>query len=113
VSAPTDFSARVGERCVWTIGGSSAIAGEYAGRDAVIGMFRRLHELTDGTYSVELLWELADGERGVAYYRARGSRPDGRTIDLDQAIVYRLDGATWVEVRALPFDQRVFDAFWA
>jgi ketosteroid isomerase-like protein len=113
VSAPLDFASRVGDGCVWTVGGTSAIAGEYRGRDAVLGFFRRLHELTDGTYSVEFLWDLADGGRGVAYYRARGRRPDGRTIDLDQAIVYRLDGDTWSEVRALPFDQGVFDAFWA
>ena len=113
MSAPRDFASRVGEQCVWTVGGSSAIAGEYNGRDAVLGFFRRLHELTEGTYSVEPLWELDDGDRGVAYYRARGRRPDGRRIDLDQAIVYRLDGDTWSEVRALPFDQGVFDAFWA
>jgi uncharacterized protein len=112
-SAPGDFVSRVGEECVWTVGGTSPIAGEYRGRDAVIGFFRRLHELTDGTYSVEPLWELEDGDRGIAYYRARGTRPDGRSIDLDQSIVYRLDGATWSEVRALPFDQEVFDAFWA
>jgi hypothetical protein len=113
VSAPRDFASRVGEDCVWTVGGTNAIAGEYRGRDAVLGFFRRLHELTEGTYSVEPIWELDDGERGVAYYRARGRRADGRTIDLDQAIVYRLDGGTWSEVRALPFDQGVFDAFWA
>jgi ketosteroid isomerase-like protein len=113
VSAPQDFAARVGDDCVWTVGGTSAIAGEYRGRDAVLGFFRRLHELTGGTYGVEPLWELDDGTRGVAYYRARGSRPDGRAIDLDQALVYALDGGRWSEVRALPFDQGLFDAFWS
>jgi len=113
MSAPTDFLSRVGESCVWTVGGTSTIAGVYTGRDEVLAFFKRLHELSAGTYAVELLWELHDGDRGVAYYRARGSRADGRTIDLDQSIVYRLEGETWSEVRALPFDQEVFDAFWA
>ena len=110
---PDEFLARVGEECVWTVGGSNAIAGEYRGRESVLGFFRTLLELTEGTYTVEPLWELDDGDRGVAHYRARGSRPDGRTIDLDQALVYRLAGGCWAEVRALPFDQAVFDAFWA
>jgi ketosteroid isomerase-like protein len=110
---PLDFAARVGADCVWIVAGTSAIAGEYRGRDAVLSLFRRLHELTDGTYSVDFEWELDDGERGVASYRARGSRPDGRRIDLQQAIVYRLEDGRWAEVRALPFDQRLFDAFWA
>ena len=113
MSAPEDFAARVGDDCIWTVGGASAIAGTYTGREAVLGFFRRLHELTNGTYSVEPLWELDDGTRGVAYYRARGSRPDGRAIDLDQAVVYELEGSHWSVVRALPFDQGVFDAFWA
>jgi ketosteroid isomerase-like protein len=115
VSAPpTDFVGRVGEDCVWTVGGSSSIAGEYRGRDAIVAFFRRLHELSGGTYAVQPLWELGDGERGVAYYRAHGSRGDGRSIDLDQAVVYRLDDdGRFAEVRALPFDQGVFDAFWA
>jgi hypothetical protein len=73
-----------------------------------------VHEWSGGTYAIEPLWELDDGDRGVVYYRARGSRPDGRTIDLDQAAVFRLgDDGRYAEVRVLPFDQDVFDAFWA
>jgi uncharacterized protein len=110
---PTEFLDRVADDCVWTVGGSSAVAGEYRGRDEVLAFFRRLNDLTDGTHAVELLWEVDDGERAVAYQRVRGTRPDGRSIDLDQAIVCRLEGGMWSEVRALPFDQRIFDAFWA
>jgi ketosteroid isomerase-like protein len=111
---PADFSERVGEHCVWTVAGESGMAGTYAGRDAILDFFRRTQELTDGTYAVEPYWELDDGERHVAYCRARGRRPDGRELDLDQALVCRLDAdGRWLEVRALPYDQAVFDAFWA
>jgi ketosteroid isomerase-like protein len=111
---PADFIGRVGADCVWTVAGTSAMAGTYAGRDAILDFFRRTQELTGGTYAVELNWELDDGERQVTYYRARGQRPDGRELDLDQALVCRLDAeGRWLEVRALPYDQAVFDAFWS
>jgi ketosteroid isomerase-like protein len=110
---PASFIGRVGERCVWTVAGGSGLAGTYEGREAILDFFRRTQELTDGTYGAELKWELDDGERQVVYYRARGRRPDGREIDLDQALVCRLDEeGLWAEVRALPYDQAVFDAFW-
>ena len=111
---PADFIERVGEECVWTVAGKSAMAGTYTGRDAILDFFRRTQELTGGTYAVVLNWELDDGDRQVTYYRARGSRPDGRTLDIDQALVCRLDAeGRWTEVRALPYDQGVFDAFWS
>jgi ketosteroid isomerase-like protein len=111
---PEDFLARFADDCAWTVGGGSSVAGTYRGRGEIAAFFRRVHELSDGTYTVELLWEVDDGERGVVYYHARGSRPDGRTIDLDQAAVGPLDAdGRYTEIRVLPFDQGVFDAFWA
>jgi len=111
---PAHFSDRVGDESVWTVAGASLMAGTYAGREAILGFFRRTQELTGGTYAVEITWELDDGERQVMYYRARGRRLDGRELDLDQALVCRLDSeGRWLEVRALPYDQAVFDAFWS
>jgi ketosteroid isomerase-like protein len=111
---PEDFLSRFADDCVWTVGGSSSIAGVYRGRAEIAAFFRRVGELSGGTYTVDPQWELGDGEHGIFYYRARGSRPDRRTIDLDQAIVGRLDAdGRYSDVRVLPFDQGVFDAFWA
>jgi ketosteroid isomerase-like protein len=110
---PADFIGRVGENCVWTVAGASCMAGTYEGREAILDFFRRTQELTDGSYAVDLAWELDDGDRQVVYYRARGRRPDGRALELHQALVCRLDAeGRWAEVRALPYDQAVFDAFW-
>ncbi|MGZ8716777.1 MAG: hypothetical protein ACXWYO_06660 [Gaiellaceae bacterium] len=50
----------------------------------------------------------------MTYCCARGRRPAGRALELDQALVCRLDAdRRWLEVRALPYDQAVFDAFWS
>jgi ketosteroid isomerase-like protein len=65
-----------------------------------------------GTYTTTLSFVLADDEHAVAAYRATGSR-DGHELDVEQLLVCRFQGERIAEVQALPFDQAVFDAFWA
>lgn len=97
---------------VWHVPGMSAVAGHYRGRDELVAFLRRTAELTGGTYRVELLWAVADDEHTVAVYRARGER-EGRTLDIEQALLVSVRGGLWVEIRAQPLDQAAFDAFWA
>lgn len=100
------------EDIVWTIPGRNLLAGTYEGRDAALGALGKSVQLTGGTYTTELLHVLADDENVVAIYRARGSR-EGRELDLQQALVARVEDGRWVEVNALPFDQHAFDDFWS
>ena len=48
-----------------------------------------------------------------AVYRARGERPDGRALDVEQALLVELEDGRWRHVRAQPLDQPAFDAFWS
>jgi uncharacterized protein len=98
---------------VWHVPGANAMAGDYRGPDEIVAFLRRTGELTAGTYQVDLLWALADEEHAVVVYRARGRRPDGRELDVEQALLVEIDGGSWRDVRAVPFDQAAFDAFWA
>jgi ketosteroid isomerase-like protein len=98
---------------VWHVPGTSAVAGDYRGRDEIIAFLRRTAELTGGTYRVELLWVVADDEHIVAVYRARGERDGDRTLDIDQALLIELRDGLWADVRAQPLNQAAFDAFWA
>ena len=88
------------------------MAGEYRGRHEIFAFLRRTGELTDGTYRSDLkgVW----GGDGVvaALYRATGSRK-GRSLDIDQVLVFRFDGEELREVLAVPADPAAFDAFWA
>ena len=97
---------------VWHVPGSMALSGAHRGREAIVAFLRRTAELTGGTYRVELLWTVADESRLVAVYRACGSRPDGRELDIEQALLVELDGGRWRVVRAQPLDQAAFDRFW-
>jgi hypothetical protein len=55
---------------------------------------------------------VADDAHLVAVYRALGKRPDGRALDIEQALLVELEGGQWKVVRAQPLDQPAFDAFW-
>lgn len=100
------------EDAVWTVPGRGVMAGVYRGRDEIFRFLARLPKETDGTYGSELRDVLASGERAAALYRARGTR-HGRTLELDQVLLFRIEGGLVAEVLALPSDPEAFEAFWA
>lgn len=100
------------EDAVWTVPGRGVMAGVYRGRDEIFRFLARLPKETDGTYGSELRDVLASGERAAALYRARGTRR-GRTLELDQVLLFRIEGGLVAEVLALPSDPEAFEAFWA
>ena len=97
---------------VWHVPGENAVAGSYTGVAEIVAFLRRTAELTGGTYRVELLWAVADDGRLVAVYRARGER-EGRSLDIEQALLVRVENSLWTEIRAQPLAQAAFDEFWA
>jgi uncharacterized protein len=97
---------------VWTVPGRSVVAGTYRGREAIFRFFARLPKETDGTYGSELRDVLASDERAAALYRARGHR-QGRELQLDQVLLFRIADGLVQEVLALPSDPDAFEAFWA
>jgi uncharacterized protein len=102
----------IAEDAVWRVPGTVQVARTYRGRAEIFELFRETRRLTDGTYRSELRWTLADDDHAVAVYRASGARL-GRTIDIDQVLLIRLDEGRWIDVLALPTDPVAFEAFWA
>jgi hypothetical protein len=100
------------EDAVWRVPGRGVMAGEYRGRDAIFRFLARLPKETSGTYRSELQDVLVSDERAAALYRARGTR-HGRTLELDQVLLFLIDGGLVREVLALPSDPDAFEAFWA
>jgi uncharacterized protein len=97
---------------VWRVPGTNAMSGEYRGRNVVLRFLRQTSVLTDRTYSTQLRYVVADDERAVAVYRARGRR-DGRALDIEQALFCVIRECLIADVTAVPFDFAAFDAFWA
>jgi ketosteroid isomerase-like protein len=88
------------------------MAGSYEGREAIFRFLAKLPKETDGTYRSELVDVLASDDRAAALYRARGTR-HGRTLELDQVLLFRIEDGLVRHVLALPGDPDAFEAFWA
>lgn len=97
---------------IWVVPGRGVMAGTYRGREAIFRFLVKLPKETDGTYGSELIDVLVSDERAAALYRARGER-HGRTLELDQLLLFRFGGSLVREVLALPSDADAFEAFWA
>jgi len=100
------------EDAVWVVPGHGVMAGTYRGREAIFRFLAALPKETDGTYRSELIDVLASDDRAAALYRARGER-HGRTLELDQLLLFRIESSLVREVLALPSDPDEFEAFWA
>jgi ketosteroid isomerase-like protein len=96
----------------WSVPGRGAMAGFYEGREAIFRFLAKLPKETDGTYGSELIDVLASDDRAAALYRARGTR-HGRTLELEQVLLFRIEDGLVKHVLALPSDPDAFEAFWA
>ena len=87
------------------------MSGEYRGRREVVEFLRRTGLETGGTYRSRLHTVFADDDWAVAIYRATGRR-NGVELDVEQALVIRIEDGLWREVTAVPLDFG-FERFWA
>src|SRR5215212_2535092 len=99
------------EDVVWHVPGTSPVAGDYRGRDAVIGYFRLRRELAGGTIQVtkagaahhdEALVQLADGRATLG----------GADVVWRTAGVYRVARGKVAEAWLVPLDSEHFDRVW-
>ncbi|MEV1077612.1 nuclear transport factor 2 family protein [Streptomyces sp. NPDC050211] len=78
--------------CAHHVPGSHPLSGDFKGQDAVIDMYGRLFQETGGTMQVELRNILVDGRgHAVAVHHFSADR-QGKHIDEDGAIVFRIVG---------------------
>jgi uncharacterized protein len=97
---------------VWHVPGTSPIAGDYRGPDAVIGYFLRRRTLAGGAIAItqrgeihdeEVLVQLADGRALLA----------GRDVEWRTTGVYRVAAGKIAEAWLVPLDGARFDRAWA
>ena len=65
------------EDLLWHNSGRNQLSGDYRRREAVFGLFGKLMELTEGSFSIDLRAVFADDERGVALVILTASRGAG------------------------------------
>ncbi len=100
------------ENVRWTTPGQSPIAGTMANRDATFAQFGRYLEGTGGTFKADLRYVTADDEgRVVGIHHNTGAR-NGRRLDTECCITFRLENGRVVEAKEHFLDQANWDAFW-
>ncbi len=97
---------------VWHVSGRNPLSGDYKGISEVLGYFGQLGELTGGSFQVTLEDVLANDERTVALHHATGTR-EGKTLDADEALVFRFRGDKVSEAQGYSGDQHAVDQFWS
>jgi uncharacterized protein len=100
------------EDASWTVPGDGIMAGTVTGRDEILRFLGRLPRETAGTYGSRLVDVLSSATRGAALYRAFGDR-NGRSLDIEQVLLFELEDGLIRSVLALPTDTEAFEAFWA
>jgi len=100
------------EGVIWHVPGTSPIAGDYRGRNAVTGYFRLRRDLAGGTIRItkggdahhdEALVQLADGQAPLG----------GQEVAWRTAGVYRVAAGQIAEAWLVPLDSEHFDRVWA
>jgi hypothetical protein len=70
--------ATIHDEILWHVAGDNPLSGEYRGKEAVMGMFARFAQLTEGTYEAEVHDVLASADHTVVVGTYTATR-HGRT----------------------------------
>ncbi len=81
---------------VWHLPGNSRLSGDHAGWDAILAFFGQTYELTGGTIDIDVV-DICVGDAHAVQWQRTTARHDGKTLDLLEAIVHRMDGGRIVE----------------
>ena len=96
---------------VWHVPGSSAIAGTYRGKWAVMEYVRRRRALVDDTFRFTVEDILANDRHGFVMATGRAVR-DSEDVEWRPHGLYRFRDGKIAECRVLPENQEAFDRIW-
>lgn len=102
----------IAEDTLWHIAGKSPLAGDYQGREEVFGFFKKVSELTGGTFKIEDHDFLGTDDHAVALFKMTGDR-GGKTLDANFCEVVHCRNGQIVEDWGSAYDQYAFDDFWS
>lgn len=94
------------------IPGKSQFAGDYQGRDAMLELYGKLAEASNGTFRAELQNVEADGaDKVVATYLGQGQR-EGKDLNTTNRLEFTLANGQYTKLVDNPDDLAAWDDFW-
>jgi ketosteroid isomerase-like protein len=100
------------ENAVWHAAGSGVLAGEKQGRDAILAYFGELATRSNGSFQVTVQ-EIISGENSTVALQHEHAQRNGKILDRDGALTYRVRDGRITEGREFFADTAQGDAFWA
>jgi ketosteroid isomerase-like protein len=98
----------------WNHRNPDRLGGVHAGRGGILAFIEESGRLTAGTLRAVPDGVLADGDGRVGVItRVSGSRPDGRTFDDRQILLFHVEGGLVRSVDQYIGDPEAVTAFWA
>ena len=97
--------------CAWHMPGDNVLAGDFVGREAILGSFAALQANVDAYWAYPLdYFDSDDHVVLVALVRAtRGTK----TLETRECLLWRLDGGKLAEVWHMALDEKAWDAFFS
>ena len=103
----------IADDAVQTMVGNNLVSGEFKGRDNILGMYAKIAELTNGTYSVAIEQTFTDGNGSVVTVHRQTAERNGKRLDNCQALVFKIVGGKVVSVTDTTDDLATDDAFYS
>jgi ketosteroid isomerase-like protein len=99
--------------CTQHVPGTHPLSGDFKGQDAIIDMYRRMNEETGGNMRVDLRGVAVDGRgHAVGMMRFTADR-DGKHIEDDGALVFRVVGDKISDIDECVQDIDANNDFWS
>lgn len=106
------LTALIAKEAVWHVPGATPISGDHRGRAAIFEYFRKMGELSAGTFHAELVDVPASESHAVAVATATGKR-SGRAYDGSYLLIMRIAEGQVVDARLFNEDPAAFESFWS
>jgi len=94
------------------IPGRSGLAGQYQGGEAILGLLRRMAELTDGTFQFSRSSVITANDRAIVVQGRTIAARDGKQLDTDGVLVLSLGDGKVREIWMYHQNQDDVDRFW-
>jgi ketosteroid isomerase-like protein len=108
------FAAMFNPDATWNHRNEDRLGGVYQGIDGIMAFLEESGQLTAGTLRAVPQLYMSDGEGHVSVIvRVSGTRPDGRTFDDTQILLFQLDGERVRNVDQYVGEPAAVTAFWA
>lgn len=96
---------------LWTVTGTSPAGGVTTGMDGVMRNFGDIMQWTQGTYNAAPVDYLGSDDHVVALAHVTATRGDGKTLDVAEAVIFKVRDGKLVEAQHMAYDEHAWDDF--